>query len=185
MLPSSTIVPTTNVASGSIKARRTSKRVDPDDTYPASVVSDHVPFYIASKSPMLYKVQKGHPEYGGGPGPLVFLGCVLGDIIDSDLTWCASDGNAAAEFTRFSREVAALGDFVDFEVLRARDWRATLDDPDRRRRRSAEILVLSRIPLELVSLVVCYQQQTLDRVMPILERANDQREYRVMPEMYF
>lgn len=96
------------------------------------MASDHVPFYIAARSPMLYVVCKGHSGYSGGAGPLVHLGVALGDIIDADLTWCASDGNAAASYTKFSRQVDTLGTFVDFDLLCQRQWHNTDDDPTAR-----------------------------------------------------
>ncbi len=59
-------------------------------------VGDHVPFYIAARSPMPY-VAAGHSGFrrcrpAGAPR------VALGDI-DADLTWRASDGNAAASYT--------------------------------------------------------------------------------------
>ncbi|CKT71673.1 Hypothetical protein ERS031505_01273 [Mycobacterium tuberculosis] len=109
LLADSAVTPTTEVAYNPVKELRRHKVVAPDSRYPASMASDHVPFYIAARSPMLYVVCKGHSGYSGGAGPLVHLGVALGDIIDADLTWCASDGNAAASYTKFSRQVDTLG----------------------------------------------------------------------------
>lgn len=68
----------------SVKERRASKLVIPDYTYPAKrTVADHVPFYIAAKSPMLFVVTKGHENYKDGDGDLVFLGLTIGAIVDS------------------------------------------------------------------------------------------------------
>ncbi len=48
------------------------------------MASDHVPFYIAARSPMLTVVCRAAPATPGGAGPLVHLGVALGDIIDAD-----------------------------------------------------------------------------------------------------
>lgn len=185
ILPAARVDWNRNVANLAIKQRRTSKLVDPDDAYPRSFVSDHVPFYIAAKSPMLYFVCRGYGEYKDGPSPLVHLGVALGDIVDAGLTWCVSDGNAAASFTRFSRELATLGDFVDFDLLRQREWFNTDNDKDRKGRRSAELLAHPTLPIELVSRVCCHNPSTLQVVRTAFSSVGGVREYEVDAHMYY
>lgn len=60
LLADSAVTPTTEVAYNPVKELRRHKVVAPDSRYPASMASDHVPFYIAARSPMLYVVCKGH-----------------------------------------------------------------------------------------------------------------------------
>lgn len=185
LLPDSAVTPAAHVANDEVKERRRHKVVNPHAGYPVSMASDHVPFYIAAKSPMLFVVCRGYGHYKGGAGPLVHLGVVLGDIIDAGLTWCASDGNAAATFTEFSSAVGELGSFVDFDLLCQRDWYNTTDDPDRKGRRSAEVLVLGAVPLELVSYVCASTEQTLATAQGLLNSVGGVRDYRVKPEMYY
>lgn len=185
LLADSAVTPTTEVAYNPVKELRRHKVVAPDSRYPASMASDHVPFYIAARSPMLYVVCKGHSGYSGGAGPLVHLGVALGDIIDADLTWCASDGNAAACYTKFSRQVDTLGTFVDFDLLCQRQWHNTDDDPNRQSRRAAEILVYGHVPFELVSYVCCYNTETMTRVRTLLDPVGGVRKYVIKPGMYY
>ncbi len=185
LLPDSAVTPPTHVANDEVKERRRHKAVNPHAGYPTSMASDHVPFYIAAKSPMLYVVCRGYGHYKDGAGPLVHLGIALGDIIDASLTWCASDGNAAATFTEFSSNETELGNFVDFDILCQRDWRNTPDDPDRKSRRSAEILVLGAVPLELVSYVCTATPQTLTTARGLINPVGGMRNYKVQPRMYY
>lgn len=185
LLPDCAVTPSAAVANDEVKERRRHKAVCPDAAYPTSMASDHVPFYIAAKSPMLYVVCRGHGRYTGGASPLVHLGVVLGDIVDAGLTWCASDGNAAATYTRFSRQLDTLGNFVDFDLLCQRDWYNTPDDPDRKSRRSAEILVHGHVPLNLVSRVCSSNADTLARARTLLEPVGGVRDYSVKPDMYY
>jgi hypothetical protein len=185
LLSDSAVTPTTDVAFDSVKELRRHKLVAPDDGYPMSMASEHVPFYIAARSPMLYVVCRGHHGYSGGAGPLVHLGVVLGDIIDAGLTWCASDGNAAAGFTKFSRQVDSLGTFVDFDLLCQRQWDNTPDDRNRKSRRAAEILVREQLPLDRVSWVCCHNDATMTRVRTLLDPVGGVRNYVVKPEMYY
>ncbi|AHC23834.1 MULTISPECIES: type II toxin-antitoxin system toxin DNA ADP-ribosyl transferase DarT [Mycobacteriaceae] len=185
LLPDSAVTAATNVANDEVKERRRHKKVDPHTSYPTSMVSDHVPFYIAAKSPMLYVVCRGHGHYTGGAGPLVNLGICLGDIIDAGLTWCASDGNAAASFTQFSSDLANLGNFVDFDLLCQRDWYNTAEDSDRKSRRSAEILVHGAVPIELVSYVCCSDEDTSAAAATLLDSVGGVRNYIVEQKMYY
>ncbi|MGB8405905.1 MAG: DUF4433 domain-containing protein [Mycobacterium sp.] len=185
LLPDSGVSATVNVAFDSVKALRRDKAVQPDPGYPRSFVSDHVPFYIAARSPMLYVVCR-YGAHEGGAGPLVFLGARLGDIAATPgLIWCASDGNAAAGFTRFSRDLSSVGSFVDFDLLCQRDWDNTPDDPNRKSRRAAEILVHGRLPLELVTDVACYNDATCAQAAAILSGVGGVRQYTTKPELYY
>ncbi len=185
ILPAARVAANVNVADLEIKERRSHRRVRPDPAYPRAMVSDHVPFYIAAKSPMLYRVCRGHDGYQGGRRPLVMLGIALGDIIDTGLTWCASDRNAATPYARFSRELSSLGEFVDFPLLSQRDWFNTPDDGDRKSRRSAEVLVHQEVPLDLITQVRCFREDTLRVVRAHLEDVGGIREYGVDPKMYY
>lgn len=185
LLPPSAVDPVVNVANRGVKERRTSIPVDPDPQYPSSVVSEHVPFYIAAKSPMLYVVNRGHADYGGGCDDLVFLGFVLGDLAESGATWCVSDQNAATLRVAFSRDLDTLGSFVDYDLLCRRMWNNTPDDPDRQSRRGAEVLVLDQFPLEMVQVVVTKNKRTLDAAQSILEAVGGQRQYHVVRDLFY
>lgn len=181
LLPDSAVTAPVDVANQAVKARRRHIHVAPDHAYPPSTVSDHVPFYIAAKSPMLYVVTRPPAD----SGPLVQLGIALGDLIDAGLIWCASDGNAAAGFTRFSRDLPNLGGFVDFDLLCQRDWYNTPDDQDRKSRRAAEVLVLGSVPVSLISYVVTAAEQTMQAANREFTVVGGDREYVVLPELFY
>lgn len=185
LLPDSMINPRTSVANDDVKHRRRFNLVLPHQDYPAAMVSAHVPFYIAAKSPMLLVVCSGQGIYKGGSGPLVQLGLAIGDLIDANLTWCVSDGNAAAKFTQYSCAVDTIGEFVDFELLCQRNWYNTPDDPNRQSRRSAEVLVHGPLPIELIKYVCCSNQQTLDTAQALLRSVGGMRHYKVEAAMYY
>jgi len=178
--------PIVSVALQSVKERRLSKIVDPDDFYPVGKsVADHVPFYIAVKSPMLYAVTKGHLNYAGGDEDLIFLGLTIGAIVESEVTWCASDSNAASNFVEFSREVETLGSFVDFDLLCQKWWNKTPEDQDRPSRRAAEVLILDEVPLTMITHVVTKTEASMGKGRALLDRDKVARMYRVVPELYY
>lgn len=179
-------VPRVDVGDTDVKALRRGRPVHPDSDYPSGrFVSDHVPFYFAAKSPMLYVVSHGHAGYRGGGDPLVFLGVKLGHLVDSGVIWCASDRNAAAGTASFSREVDDLGSFVDFDLLQQKYWNRIPDDTDRPTRRAAEVLVLGSLPLFLISAVVARSETRLEWARRDLAGAAGSRQYWVIPEFYY
>jgi hypothetical protein len=185
LLPSALVQPYRSVANESVKDRRTYE-VDPDDAYPKSTVRDHVPFYIAAKSPMLYAVTSpGNQPYKAKASDLVFMGCAVGDVMDAGLTWCFSNGNASSGYTSFSREIDRIGTFVDFDLLCQKMWKNTPDDAMRQGRRAAEFLVLHGVPLELVSVVVTRHQRDLDEVRGLFPARSPARWYGATDAIFF
>ncbi|MDO9485393.1 MAG: DUF4433 domain-containing protein [Actinomycetota bacterium] len=180
------VTPNVDVANQEVKNRRNAQEVDPDDEYPRNVVvSDHVPFYIAAKSPMLFVVSRRQGDPRGNSKELVFFGIRMSDLIESGMIWCASDRNAAAGTVQFSRSVDDLGTFVDFDLLKQRYWNGTTDDADRPSRRAAEILVLGEVPLTLVSAVVTKIDSTLARAKSALATVSGTRQYQVLSDFIY
>lgn len=185
LVPSSHVTPKRSVANQEVKARRT-YLVRPDDDYPKSTVRDHVPFYIAAKSPMLYAVTSPGPQSFKAPSSdLVFMGSALGDLIDSGLTWCISNGNASSEYTEFSRDLDRLGEFVDFDLLCQRIWMNTPDDPYRQGRRAAECLILGVVPLHLVSVIVTRDDAGLSLPQRLFSTVGGVRQYHAMRDIFY
>ena len=185
LLPSASVKPVRNVANPSVKERRT-WAVEPDPDYPRSTVHEHVPFYLAAKSPMLFVVTRsGEETYRAESSDLVFLGVALGDVIDSGATWCVSDGNAASAYTQFSREFDTLGNFVDFDLLCQKIWKNTADDGNRQGRRAAELLVAKEVPLELVSVVLTRNETELGYARERFGAVSGQRQYFAMTAVFY
>lgn len=148
-----------SVADPAIKDVRRRQIVRADGYPDGRSVSSHVPWYFAAKSPMLYRVVNSHPM--DVVDSLVFLGVRINDVIDAELEWVASNVNAASGISRFSADIATLGTFIDFDLMAARDWYNTPDDPARKLRRSAEFLVHGSVPLHAVSVVAAKNAETL------------------------
>lgn len=178
----------TNVASEAIKDTRRTRLVQPlDGPYPSGLmVADHVPWYVAARSPMLYCVCKGYNvDYHEGPDPLVFLGMRLGDLAATGATWCFSDRNAATVLAEFSVRVESIGTFMDFDLLTRERWNNTEDDQDRKSRRAAEVLVAHRVPIELISQVVTYSDSRGAEARAIFADVSGDRQYVTKPELYY
>jgi hypothetical protein len=158
-----------SVADPGIKQMRRQRLVSAGGYPVGRTVSEHVPWYIAAKSPMLFRVKQNYPS--AKLDSLVFFGMKLGDLFDAGLDWVASNGNAASALAEFSANASTLGSFVDFELLTAKWWNNTPQDPHRMHRRAAEILVHSHVPLGLVSVVVARTESTQIAVKRAMDAA--------------
>jgi hypothetical protein len=80
---------------------------------------------------------------------LVYFAAKIAAVVDSGLPWVVADGNARAMISRFTGDLADVATMVDWQLMRARIWRSAPEDPDRERRRMAELLIHQRAPLAL------------------------------------
>lgn len=122
---------------------------------PGGVVADYVPFYLAPRSPMMFRIACDHRDgivgrYPDGDDPLVYLVTSMDRLVASGLEWVATDGNAAASVTQFTSSPEYLATMIDWPLLDAPYWNDTPDDLDRQRRRMAEVLVYQSCPVSLL-----------------------------------
>lgn len=135
-----------------IKARR---RTMPVKVAPFGVVADYVPFYFAARSPMMYSIWRGNVRtYGRSADELVYFFTTVRLISESGISWVTSDGNCATLTTDHYNDWTHGEAAIDWNVMQARIWKDTDEDGDRKRRRSAELLVHRAFPVSLVSGIV-------------------------------
>lgn len=150
----------TEVGDTSIKEARRQRVVT---VGPGGTVGDYVPLYFAPRSPMMFRIacdcrDAAPGRYLGGDRPLIYLAARVRAVADSGLAWVATDGNARAKITRFSSCLAEVEEMIDWELMRQKMWNSNLDDPDRERRRAAELLVHRQAPLSLFHEVIAYSE---------------------------
>ena len=145
------------VGDASIKALRREK---PVRVAPGGCVGDYVPFYFAPLSPMMYRIACDHRDsrpgrYQGGDRPLVYLVTTVG-ALDADHACVGTDGNAASGPTVFTNDLDELDEIVDWPLMIQREWNNTHGDPDRQRRRMAELLVHEAVPLAAIAYLAAH-----------------------------
>src|SRR2546428_11719180 len=131
-----------------IKQRRARKAVP---IAPGGTLADFVPFYFAPRSPMLYAINGGRVEgYKGGQAPILHLVSSAETVAAAGLSFCFTDGHAEMDISDFYGDLADLRK-IDWEIMKARYWRDTNEDNDRKRRRQAEFLVHNTLPWQLIT----------------------------------
>lgn len=172
------------VGNRQIKAGRRKRKVPRG---PGGVVADYVPFYFAPRSPMLYAIHKGNvPSYTGGEAGLIYLCTTLERLEQIGLSWVATDRNAALDLAAYADRLPELRELVDWPLMDATMWHNTDEDPERRERRMAEVLVHQRVPWEAIEFVGARTVEDLTeirRTLATLKRCAPRADVR--PHWYF
>jgi len=135
-------------------------------------VGDYVPFYFATRSPMLFAISRGAVEgYAEGQNPVIYLCSTVETVQQARLRWVFTEGHADMDYTDFFDDLKDL-DKVDWALMKQRYWNDTNDDPDRKRRRQAEFLVHDFFPWELVNYVGVFDDKAAHAVDLILQKGN-------------
>lgn len=128
----------TNIAHQGLQGRRSTTNVP---VYPNGCLHDYVPFYFASRSPMLYAIIQGQVDgFEGTEEEIVYIMTRTDRIQDAGLPFVFTDGHAIMSITEFYNDLSKLTK-VDWDIMREWYWNDTEEDPDRKRRRQAEFLV--------------------------------------------
>ena len=128
---------------------------------PFGVVADYVPFYFAPRSPMMSSISHGNvPQYQDGCGPIVYLVTTAERLVEAGLRVVASDRNARLEVAAFEVAENDWGQSVDWDLMRAKWWNNTAEEPDRRERRMAECLAHGSVPWDVIMEVVAMNEAT-------------------------
>lgn len=177
----------TEVGDPSIKEARRSRRVP---IPPGGVVGDYVPFYFAPRSPMMYRIacdcRDSCPDrYQDGDRPLVYFAATVAAVVDSGLAWVATDGNARVMISKFTGALDEVATMVDWPLMWQTMWNSTPEDPDRERRRMAELLIHRQAPLGLFHEVAVYSDAQAEQTRRTLGDHPLARRVVVRPGWYY
>jgi hypothetical protein len=157
---------------------------------PHGRVGDYVPFYFATRSPMMYRIACDHRDgiqdrYLDGDRPLVYLVSSVASVVRAGLTWLATDGNAANAATEFTADLGRLHEMIDWPLMEAERWSNSEDDPDRQRRRMAELLVHQQVPLTVIRWLATYDEACATRLRALLSEHELVDRILVRPGWYY
>ena len=131
-----------------------------------------MPFYFATRSPMLSSISYGNVQgVSAEQRRLVYVVANTEAAYESELDCVFTDGNAAAAITEFEDDPDRLDEHVDWPLMKQRYWANTDEDPDRRRRRMAEFLIHREVPLSIVRGIAVYDRAMRDEAAAIVAGA--------------
>jgi len=122
--------------------------------------------------------------YNEGQEPLIYFVSTVQCVVDNNLDFVFSDGHGIAAFTAWFDNLNAL-DKVDWNIVNARYWCDTPDDPDRQRRKQAEFLIHRLCPLNVINAIGVINKKIKQRVENILVDYDIDINIFVKPEWYY
>lgn len=153
------------IAYEGLKQRRRIKSVSAG---PEGKLADYVPFYFCNRSPMLSAIYYNEVKsYDGSQDDIIYLVSDINHVINSGVRWCFSDGHPIKDITQFFDNLDCLNQ-LDWVIINEWDWRNTEDDPDRKRRKSAEFLVYQKCPISCIYKIGVLNEETKNKVLRIL-----------------
>lgn len=153
---------------------------------PGGALAGYVPFYFTPLSPMLYNIQTG---WGGiqkrNNDEIVVIVSSLPALEQHGVGYVYTDRHAYLKTARFCADPSQLADFVDFPLLRRRDFRADPDDPGKMERYQAEALAHRYVPVSAIQGVCCYTSAVKSELLRACSDLAGEIKVFVRAEWYF
>ncbi len=148
------------VGNRDIKSMRRDREVP---VSPGGVVADYVPFYFATRSPMMHAIHMGNvPSYLNGCDDIVYLCSTVGRLRAMGSTLLLTDRNAALAHASFAFDAEDLD--IDWPLMGERYWNNTPEYPDRREKRMAECLAHEFVASQAIEAVAVKSRTVADKV---------------------
>lgn len=134
---------------------------------PGGGFQDYVSFYFGVRTPMLYVIQRGFNEVNQLPqGEIIYLVTTVQNVLDYTHKFVFFDGHAYEILSQCFNSVNELNN-VDWIATKARQW-ASSSDPDLKRRKQAEFLVYSELPVNHLHGIAVYSNEAKEQVTGML-----------------
>lgn len=162
---------------------RRGRRAVPID--PRGVLNDYVPFYFTPYSPMALNINTGYNGIVKRPNDdILILVSTINHAIDSGLNIIFTDRHAYLATANFYREAHQL-DQIDWEALRAKDFRKDPRNPERVERYQAEALIHEHVPLTGLKGIAVHNDHVGAVVQKHVDKSGTTLQVRTMPSWYF
>lgn len=134
------------------------------DNYPlkppaSGTIGEYVAFYLGAHSPMLHRIRTGwnvpqaHPQRD-----VVYILVRCMDVISAGLRYVVTDGQANQAVTKHYIDPKGL-DLVDWNAVRALDWKNSEQDRDRMRKKQAEFLIHHCVSRDMIGAIGVYDDE--------------------------
>ena len=135
---------------------------------------------------MLYVLHRGSvPTYPEGQEEVVYLVTSVDDLCKHGLRFVFTDRNAALAYARYGNDPQMLDEHIDWDLMAAYMWADTPDEPDRKEKRMAELLVRRHVPWVLITAVVVKNEELGERARSALDSVGAMTPVHVQSGWYF
>ncbi len=134
---------------------------------------------------MLYNIQNGYNNVTKhSPDSIIYLVTAFDKIKENKQAYVFTDGHGYHQFTQFFNDEADLK-HVDWNAVKLRQWNDTESDPDRKRRKQAELLVHSELPVCALVVVVVYDGVVKSTILTRFVKQGLKLAVVVKPQWYY
>lgn len=129
-------------------------------------LGDYIPFYFATRTPMLYAIQTGYSVSKTAPEKIVYCVCKTNNIIKQQLPFIFTDGHAVDGLSEFygQKDLANLDNLLDWEAIKTNKWGNSYG-LDIKRKKEAEFLVLGDLPVSCIIGYAVYNEQAKQQLI--------------------
>lgn len=152
---------------------------------PTIKLGDYIPFYFGIRMPMLYVIQNGGnfvPE-ATPPTDIIYIACNLKNVLDQKIDGYFSNGHATDAFTTFYdlSQIHHISELLDWEAIKSDYWGGA-ENLNIKRKKQAEFLVASDLPIETIRGYVCIDERTSQK---LLSMDIDKDNIKIHPKAYY
>ena len=152
---------------------------------PVITLGDYIPFYFGTRMPMLYVMQNGgnFVERATPAQDIVYLKCLLVDVIGSCKAYFFSDVHATDRYAKFydKSKLAELPNLIDWDAVKSSYW-GREENLNIKRKKQAEFLVSDDIPTKCITAFGCYNDEAKQKLLAFGIEAE---KIKLTPEAYF
>jgi hypothetical protein len=123
-------------------------------------LGEYIPFYFGTRTPMLFKIQKGLDSLvATPPEKIVYIVTSAQQIIEQESDFVFTDGHAVDKFSSqyLPNEIGMLEELLDFKAIKAKYWKDE-NDLDKKRRKQAEFLLFGDLPFASILGFIVYNE---------------------------
>lgn len=152
---------------------------------PYGTFRDYVSFYFGIRSPMLYNIKNGFLGVTKRPQKdIIYLISSYERIVERNIQYIFFDGHGYHHLSQSFNTDHGL-QYIDWDLVNAKQWFDTEYDPDRKRRKQAEFLAYRSVPFEDILGIATYNENSKGMVENILKLNNKNIKMLALPEWYY
>lgn len=149
------------------------------------VLGEYIPFYFGVKMPMLYVMQIGgnFVERATPPEDIVYLGCPVVKVVQSQMDFYFSDGHATDGLTTFydSTKIDQLPELIDWSAVKEPYWGGQ-ENLNIKRKKQAEFLVKGDLDSQFLIGFGCYNRKAKQT---LLDYGIEESKIKIIPQAYY
>jgi len=150
---------------------------------PGGTLSDYVPFYFTPYSPMLLNIKTGYNVKQRPMEEIVILVASLRKLAADNVNFVFTDRHAFLSTAQFTNDLSNLT-WLPWELFQAKNFRRDPENPDKMERYQAEALIYQTLPVNKLKGILCYDQNTKDKIEQLAQRLETVVPVVVRPQWY-